>query len=426
MRENTKFIALLTAVILVSAGGWSEEPQYTNADRVLPAAKALPPEMVEGEHFKVLDPVVNIFCLDQFRIQSDYGEFEAIGQMMLRVRLREIAALGRIEKVKASEVWIRAAGREAGKSVTAVGQVVAHPVRTAKGVKNGIARRFRKVKREVVQDVETVSGKGTASGKATTLGSRFLGLDKSYRQWSKRLGVDPYTSNTVLQQQLQRVARVDAGAAFGSKFIVPRLPGTGLIRDVYSAVWSHDSRELLELNTKSLVEVGIPQELMDGLFGQEFFTPSTTTALVAALVDLEGVGDRFILVEQALPTDSEPEAMYFLECILMAAWFHSNEEPLVKMIGGTGIPVGQTESGRIIAFDGSDFPHWREYTVPLANEFNDAYKDISDHREIWIAGEAAQSYKDQVEKLGWKVRTGIRSKYLPRIPWGILPEEEAK
>ena len=424
MQRILKILLLAPFIAVAATAVWGQDVDYGDADRVLPAAKALPPEMIEGEHFKVLDPVVNKFCLDQFRIQSDYGEFEAYGQMMLRIRLREIAALGRIEKVKASEVWIKAAGREVGQSVTAMGRIIVHPVRTAKGIKEGIAKRFRKTKRDVVEDVGTATGEGTAGDKAAKLGSRFLGIEKSYRQWSKRLGVDPYTSNPVLQNELQRVAKIDAGAALGAKIIVPRLPGTGLIRDVYSAVWSYDPRELVELNTRSLVEIGIPRELMDELFAQQFFTPSTTTALVAALVDLEGVGDRHILVEQALPTYSEPEAMYFLECILMAAWFHSNEEPLMKMIGGTGIPVGQTESGRIIAFDGSDFSHWREYTVSLANEFNDAYKHISANREVWIAGEAAQSYKDQVEGLGWKVRTGNRVKYLPRIPWGILPEEE--
>ena len=163
--------------------------------------------------------------------------------------------------------------------------------------------------------------------------------------------------------------------------------------------------------------------MLDAFFEIDALTPSIITSLVGALVELDGVANREIIIEQALPTKTESGANYFLECVAMAAWFHTNEEPLVRMVGGTGIPVGITKSGRLIAFDGSDFPHWSDRMAEIAREFDSTYRPLSDDREFWIAGKAAGSFKSRIGELGWKAVTGVRGKYLPKIPWGMLPNE---
>jgi len=99
-------------------------------------------------------------------------------------------------------------------------------------------------------------------------------------------------------------------------------------------------------------------------------TTKEITVLVSAIAELDGVANREIILAQPAPTESEAEAFYFLECVLVFSWFHSNEERLTHIIGGSGIPVAMTDSGRLIAFNGTDFPYWTETTSSLAREFS--------------------------------------------------------
>ena len=134
-----------------------------------------------------------------------------------------------------------------------------------------------------------------------------------------------------------------------------------------------------------------------------------------------GNADRILPAAKALPPEMvEGEHFKVLDPVVNVFTLDQ-----FRILAGTGVPVGLAESGRVVAFDASDFHHCIEYTVPLASDFNDAYKNVSRNREVWIAGNAAASWKAEVEGLGWKIRTGTRTLYLPKIPWGILPTEEA-
>ena len=114
--------------------------------------------------------------------------------------------------------------------------------------------------------------------------------------------------------------------------------------------------------------------------------------------------------------------MFFAESLMMAHWFHVNLAPAERMLGGTLIPVVLTQDGRVIAFAASDFEYWTKLTGPIAAEFNQQYKDISRQREVWIADNVSPGYVRGVSNLGWSVRSDLRSRVLPEIPWGLQDE----
>ena len=65
---------------------------------VLDARAILPPDLRKGEHHTVLDEVIPFRLTHRFRITSPYGQFEAYGTEMLRIRIQEIQAIATMDE----------------------------------------------------------------------------------------------------------------------------------------------------------------------------------------------------------------------------------------------------------------------------------------------------------------------------------------
>ena len=50
------------------------------------------------------------------------------------------------------------------------------------------------------------------------------------------------------------------------------------------------------------------------------------------------------------------------------------------------------------------------------------YKDISSKREVWVAVNVSPGFVKGVSNLGWSVRSDLRARVLPEIPWGLQDE----
>ena len=75
------------------------------------AAQLLTPAQIKGPHHTVASAVQTEGYFHEFRIQSEFGAFDAAGRSMLAVRLREIEALAQLEDVSKTEVFLKAAGQ---------------------------------------------------------------------------------------------------------------------------------------------------------------------------------------------------------------------------------------------------------------------------------------------------------------------------
>ena len=413
-------------VLLASSIGplAAQDLYYGERDNILPVSEVLPPELRAGPHFVVVDPVVNAVGIDVFRVISDYGEFLAEGRLMLRIRLREIQAIAVIEEESGLEVAGDAFVRQGKKTWEDVVTVAKNPGKAVTGFVPGVVNRFKEIGRDIVEDVGTVTDSTGVGDKAGTLANRWLGVDAGRRRWAQELRVDPYSTNEVLQDQLTRVSRVEGVISEGSKRVLPVIPYTGFIRDVYGIVWNYDYRELMELNRKRLIEIGATPEQIERYLAIEAFTPSIDAALIAAVLDMDNVANRIVVIGQAMPTETEPEALFFFESVVMASWFHTTHTPLLSMISGTGLPAALTSDDRLVVFAAADFPQQTEFLSGVAREMTDAYAHIPADREIVLAGGASPEWTAEMEELGWAVRTWTRNEYLPRIQWGLLQHED--
>ncbi len=421
MNNAFRISCVLLAAALVVPAYPQIEDEHT--DHSLEVSRVLPPELIKGPNHEVVDPVVNFFALDQFKIRTEFGEFEAYGQLMLRIRLREIEAIAKLKKQTRTGVSAQTVIRQGKKSLESVSQIARHPIKSAKGIGAGILNRFKKTVRDVKEDVETARSDASGREKAEIYADRWLGVEKARRRWSEELRIDPYTSNEVLKAELERVAEIEASAEIGTKFLMPSIPGVGFMRDVYKVVTSYDERELLEYNKKEMIKLGAAPDQVDAFLTHPSYSPTAAATLIAGVAALEGVENRLGLAAQAVTATSEVEALFFLESVAMALWFHNNDAPLKKIVVVTGLPAGITNDGRVVVFAAVDFPHWSNLLAEVIHDMQRAYSDLAPRHELLLAGKASRNFIAHVEELDWKVRTGIRYEYLEMLPWAMTDGE---
>ena len=420
MRSKNKTFLLGFCICLCSAIGLAQDQ---HSDHTLEVSRALPAELIEGPHYRVVDPVINIFALDQFKIESDFGDFEAHGQLMLRIRIREIIAIATLKEHTASGTAMDSLAREGAESVKSMGNLVVHPIKSAKGIAAGIGQRFKKFGRDIKADIATATSTATSEEKSLIYRNRWLGVDKAKRRLAAELNIDPYSENPVLQAELERVALTDASATIGSKILVLKLPKASFAQDMYQIITSYDYEELLAYNKKRLRKLGMKKNGIDYFLSMDAYNPTSISLLISLIQELDGVENQRALFDQALATDSSVDALFFIESVVMAVWYHRNQAPLKKMLLVTGLPAAETADHDVIVFAATDFPHWTHVQSDVVKELDVAYKPISPRPKLFLAGNASGEFKREVEDMGWDIRIQVRNEYLPSIPWAVQDEE---
>ena len=414
---------LLILAMIGSGTAFSAQPkgQYEKPP-VRKAGEVLTPALIKGKTFHVLDPVTNFESLNKFKVKTNWGTFDIYSEPLLRVRLKEFEAIDHLQKKSSAGVAVRAAGDEAAKSVISLGKAIAHPVDTAKGIPGGIRRMFKSIRRDRAELVK--AGKDAAverdAGGAVKLARKYAGISKPYREWSQAMGVDPYTTNPLLIKELNRIAAVEAAARLGTGFVVPALPGAlGLVADVSSTVYEKDWRDLFDENRKDMQSMGVSPKVIAKFEDRDALTPSMMTLIVKSLASMSGVKDRRYVIGQAALLESEVQALFFTECVMLAHWYHHQQKPLKRMLLETLIPVGLSVDSRVIAFSAADYAYWDRLNESIAVEFTQKYRKYSPRREAWVADLVSARFIKGMKGLGWTVHFKIRQSALPEIPWGL-------
>ena len=411
-----------------------EEPPVRKAEEILP------PHLIHGEHFTVQDDVSWIEGLHVFVVETEFGSFDVLGEPMLRVRLAEVDAWVQLENMSATSVGAKAVGRSATRTVTSLAKAFAHPVQTVTGVPRGIGRLFRKAEHTAGQvgsavdsdddsDSEGDDDSEVSGSAISNLGNKLIGVNRSYRRLAREVGVNPYTTNEAIQEELLRLAKIDAYAGRTTGILVPGLGlaasvAARVTREIYEESWL----EIVARNEEALLEMGASPEQVRELFENDAINLTLQTLMIEVLSEMSAVEGRVAVVDQMIALENDSQAVFFAECLMMADWFHEQEVPLAKMLAETGVPVALATDGRVLSFSASDYAYWTENTEAIVVQYNEQFGSLSDRRELLIADQVSPGFVKGVESHGWTVRSGLRNTVLPEIPWGLSddpPEESA-
>jgi hypothetical protein len=102
-RATAGILGIGPVVLLLGAAGYEHVRSFK-------AAELLTPDELKGPHHQVASAVPTEGYLHVFQVATDWGEVEAEGLSLLRVRLDEVRALAELDEVSKSEVFLKSAG----------------------------------------------------------------------------------------------------------------------------------------------------------------------------------------------------------------------------------------------------------------------------------------------------------------------------
>ena len=376
----------------------------------LKASEILKPEFLQGPHFAVRDPVPTSAGMNQFTIDSDFGLFEADGNEMLLQRLKEIDAIARLREVSRTDEFKNSLLAAAKSPLNSAKNIARDPAQAIANVPKGLMKFLGRAK----QSVENV-GKGGNDGMGN--GQRLkdaIGYSDKKRKIALEMGVDPYTTNTVLQKQLDDVAL--ASWAGGFSFSVATLPISGAAKAVLTVTNVNSTvedllrqktpSELEEINRTTFRAMGASSSDIEQILHGGAFTPTQATAFAVHLKALKGVTNRGAFVKAAAQrSTTEADALF---CVYTAALMDqiNQKTPIAKIVMLRDFPICVAKDGTIIVALQWDYAAW---TSGAASFTTDVQKlagksGQSAHISVDLSGEVSPLLREELGNLGITVQ----------------------
>ncbi|WP_209509557.1 hypothetical protein [Ruegeria sp. HKCCE4150] len=417
----------------VAHGAEYEEPP------VLGAQNTVQDVPLSTEIYSIEEQVPTDGFMATYRIETQFGQFLALGPGMLQARLTEIRALAALDHIQNDQQFIDAAEETAGETFENLRQFAKQPKETLKGVPEGIGRFFKRTGRSAKTglqklgdvregnlpgvDPESVSNLpgGSADQQAGPQGSftenvaraggdvavNILGFDKQRRRLAKELGVDPYTTNQLLAARLDEVTWAAFAGGLGINVLTSLVPG-GLILSSSSRlsdwVWDTAPGDLRVQVGETLLSIGVPRDQVDRFLRHSYYTLSMQAVVADSLRSLEGVQGRAETLPLILSVGSEGQARFLVQTLDMFRTYHMIKEPLSQLqVQGTIIGIGS--NGISVVMAPVDYLSWTE----TLDTFSANLTEVSEGSvALYVSGEISSSAKDNLISRDWIVEeTGL-------------------
>lgn len=397
----------------------------------LPSAQMLPGLALTGAGYRIGEQAQVRDYFGQFELRSDMGGLMADGAQVLRLRVAELGAVRALDRVGYSEVFVAAARRSAERPIEAVRQVGSEPQETATGLPAGIGRYLVRAARnlqelaldlndaarEALEDDEEDEGNGAshpgtgerAQKIATQATLRYIGYNKARREIARQVGADPYSTNPLLDERLDRLAWA---AWSGSKLtglaigMVGGLAGQalGYARDAYELVWELPPEDLKRRNLGVLAELGIRgRPARDLVRRSKAFTLTQQTEFIELLRLPLFAPARSQLFELAHGAEREVHARFLIDALRMLLHAANGEAHGARAtVVGASPALARSDGSHVIALP-VDYLHWAAEIAAFA------WREdlIGRHNLLLVTGELSPRALDAFSQAGWSVRERV-------------------
>ncbi len=375
---------------------------------VLDARTILPPNVRKGPHHTVLDEVIPFRYTHHYRITSPYGQFEAYGGEMLKIRIQEIQAIATMDK-KMNHVQSAAAGAKHAilSPFTFALNLFTNPIETLLAVPKGMWHMATRIG-------EMASGeRGNLENPEN---GELPGFSTMKRQVANHFGVDVYSSNRVLQEKLDSLSW--AGYAGGTAVRLATLPiggpagavltGTSFSTAISELLHDHTPEELRHLNRNKLEIMRLDDSLIEAFLQHPWYSPRHETVLVQALLEMNVVKNRKTFFEVAMSARFEEDALFFQQIAEMFLSYHRNVKPLEKFVViDDRLLMGLTRDRTLIGMLPVEFLPWRAELAESAERVSTwtSSKQIK-KVELWMTGKPTPLAHRELLAKGITVRRG--------------------
>jgi hypothetical protein len=206
----------LTGLVFLFIGAFPSASDGKDYEMPIPRTveEALPEELRSGPHYRIEEPVQHDGYMYTYTVETDYGVFLAHGDAMLRRLRQELTTIADLRERYAAGVVVESAGRVLIEPIQTVGRLALEPKDTLVGIPRGAYRLLE----------STVAGSVRDSGPYEDSYFKNLARVSAYkRRFAAHYHVDVYSSNPILQRELDRVGWASL-AGYTSTFAMMLVP----------------------------------------------------------------------------------------------------------------------------------------------------------------------------------------------------------
>ncbi len=389
----------------------------------LNTADLLGADSMSGPNFRVRATAPTDGYMAHITIDSDFGTFNCVGVDQARQRIHEIGAISRLVTESKGDVFADALKKSIEQPIDAVKNIVKDPGGTLAQAPKTIGHFFKRLGSSIKEGAEQIAdtaaaasdGDDASSGapRASTgdqfaaAGRGIIGFDKAKLDCAKQLGIDPYTDNPVLQENLEKVSwvyfagglpiRVGAAAASGgASLALTSTTMIGLPDEVYALTPS----ELALKNRESLEVLGVPETVKTAFMNQPMLTPTLKRSMLRSLEELSPAGNRASIIDLASQCQSLEQAQFLDRSLrLLAERQRSGFSRYTDVLAIGRVPVAVEAKGGFELAATIDHLSWTEEVAKFA-----ARADLRDHSPILIlTGGITDQAIIGVQEAGWKL-----------------------
>ena len=410
-QSNRHRLPFLLMLLLALAINHTSLVEFANAEAAfeqpapLQARAILKPDVLKGPHHSVDEVVKNDGLFNHYSVKSEFGDFKAVSTLTLEARIHEIKAIAEMVKVKTDDTVGKSFGQSAENTVEGVKNLFKDPRGTLEGAGQGVSSLFNRAK-------DTIGKRELTEAEDSRM-EQIVGISKSKGEIATKFGVNVYSRNKRLQQELDRLARADWLGGLGTTVAKSFIPGVGGVllttsdaaRLLNETINTTPAAELWRRNKDKLVKMGVNVDTVELFLNNPAFSPDQQTVLVEAMEKLKGVENRELLVKVALQANEPAMTHVITRMAVMAAGYNQNIaalkrfEPMARVIRAVG------KDGSVILLLPADHIVWSKRAAGVLEDLTETHKSMPDGAgfAIWSLGTFSKRAQTEIDKMGWKI-----------------------
>jgi hypothetical protein len=377
------------------------------------ASEILPADWISGPYHRIKDTVVSYGYIYRYSMDSDFGVFEVTGNGSLRKLLREIPAIASLRQVSRTEAFANSLGKAALKPLQLGEGLITDPVDTVSGIPKGVGRLF---------SYAYTSATGKRNPAEDSQAEQLLAVSSYKRQYAYQLGVDVYSSNPVLQKELNRVGWASVAASLSFSAAMMPLGAAGSIvgysrlgQQFNELTKEEPPAQLRQRNEKGLLEMGISKDATKRFLDHQNFTPRQGTVIVTSLSALKGAKGREDFVRFILAASDEESANFVMNIAETMKGYHETVSPIQEIKVTSGLVFARAKNSSVLIPFPVDHFFWTEQ----ADEFvrNSIRTQKASGKpwpaggvDLWVTGRVSPLARKTLEELGIKVTERVDQK----------------
>lgn len=358
-----------------------------------------------GANYQLQNPVLGDGVLRFYKLSTFYGSIAVIGDELLKVRFKELAALQFLDELKLDPEFNRKFDHAIENSLSFTQGPFSRLRTKSQGTTSGVDMMFRNIGESARKSDSKSQEKGLSS----------IDVSRARRHIAYHLNVDPYTDFLPLSKQLNHLSRAGDTAVdlIATALGAVKSGGRGLFKsrgkasELQVLVRDKTPSQLKDYNQKILIGMDIDEGLVDRFLSNSHFSISDQTALSIALKRLDKVSHRHIFLQQAAFAAHREVAYLYKRSAELFADFHERKSPIKEFVSLAKFPFAHTEEGKLLGIFVVDELVWTPVVAQAIRSINSSAQaqKFAAGVDLYITGTATKLAKSNLEQLKWKVFT---------------------